>query len=225
MSSMTPFFSITASSSFFTSSKVKPYWKPEQPPPVTNTRSLSSGLPSSSISCLTLFAALSLNTSGEGISVTAFISSLLIRFSSSARGELQLDPFDVGDVVHQPSLDHRAMVDFDALVVHIAFDLRPRLEFEGLDGMHGPVDRAVHHDVGGLHLAIDARIGRHHQRAGLVSESGDIAADHAVDAQAAAENNVAFDARRRADQAIDPVLRLARLVEHLSPFGPVRGSR
>jgi len=28
----------------------------EQPPPVTNTRSLSSGLPSSSISCLTLFA-------------------------------------------------------------------------------------------------------------------------------------------------------------------------
>src|SRR6266446_2891281 len=121
MSSMTPFFSITASSSFFTSSKVKPYWKPEQPPPVTNTRSLSSGLPSSSISCLTLFAALSLNTSGEGISVTAF--------SSSARGELQLDPFDVGDVVHQPSLDHRALVDFDALVVHIAFDLRPRLEF------------------------------------------------------------------------------------------------
>src|SRR5438309_2105495 len=80
MSSMTPFFSITASSSFFTSSKVKPYWKPEQPPPVTNTRSLSSGLPSSSISCLTLFAALSLNTSGEGISVTAFISSLLDPF-------------------------------------------------------------------------------------------------------------------------------------------------
>jgi len=76
-----------------------------------------------------LFAALSLNTSGEGISVTAFISSLLIRFSSSARGELQLDPFDVGDVVYQPSLDHRALVDFDALVVHIAFDLRPRLEF------------------------------------------------------------------------------------------------
>src|SRR5438445_119865 len=168
MSSMTPFFSITASSSFFTSSKVKPYWKPEQPPPVTNTRSLSSGLPSSSISCLTLFAALSLNTSGEGISVTAFISShSWIRFSSSARGELQLDPFGIGDVVHQPALDHRPLVDFDALVVHIAFDLRPRLEFERLGGVDGPVDRAVDHDVRGLHFAVDARIGRHHQRPGL----------------------------------------------------------
>ena len=72
MSSLTPFFSITESSSFCTSSKVKPYWKPEQPPPVTNTRSLSSGLPSSSISCLTLLAALSEKTSGAGISVTAF---------------------------------------------------------------------------------------------------------------------------------------------------------
>src|SRR5438445_1707258 len=221
MSSMTPFFSITASSSFFTSSKVKPYWKPEQPPPVTNTRSLSSGLPSSSISCLTLFAALSLNTSGEGISVTAFISShSWIRFSSSARGELQLDPFDVGDVVHQPALDHRPLVDFDALVVHIAFDLRPRLEFERLGGVDGPVDRAVDHDVRGLHFAIDARIGRHHQRARLVRQGGDIAADHAVNAQTAAENHVAFDARRHSDQAIDPVLRLARLVEHLYSLRP-----
>src|ERR1700704_5837563 len=164
MSSSTPFFSMTASSSFFTSSKVKPYWKPEQPPPVTNTRSLSSGLPSSPISCLTLFAALSLNTSGEGISVTAFISSLLIRFSSSARGELQLDPFDIGGVVHQPALDHRPLVDFDALVVHIAFDLRPGLEFECLGGVYRAVDRAVDHDVGSLHLAIDACVGRHHQR-------------------------------------------------------------
>src|ERR1700752_1681801 len=75
-----PFLSIPASSSFFTSSKVKPYWNPEQPPPVTNTRSLISGLPSSSISCLNLFAALSLNPSGEGISVTAFITSLLHSF-------------------------------------------------------------------------------------------------------------------------------------------------
>src|SRR5437879_13382914 len=93
MSSMTPFFSITASSSFFTSSKVKPYWKPEQPPPVTNTRSLSSGLPSSSISCLTLFAALSLNTSGEGTSVTAFISSLLDPFQLIGPRRPQPNPF------------------------------------------------------------------------------------------------------------------------------------
>src|SRR3954470_11389458 len=63
---------MTVSSSFFTSSKVNPYWNPEQPPPVTNTRSLSSVLPSSSISCFTLLAALSVKTSGAGISVTAF---------------------------------------------------------------------------------------------------------------------------------------------------------
>src|SRR4029078_5246462 len=75
MSSVTPFFSIAASSSFLVSSKVSPYWKPEQPPPVTNTRSLSSGLPSSSISCLTLLAALSLKDSGTGISATASIHS------------------------------------------------------------------------------------------------------------------------------------------------------
>ena len=54
------------SSSLTISSKVKPYWKPEQPPPCTNTRSLRSGLPSSSTSSLTLFAALSVKTSGGG---------------------------------------------------------------------------------------------------------------------------------------------------------------
>src|SRR5262245_53040369 len=73
MSRVTPFFCIAVSSSFWTSSNVKPYWKPEQPPPLTKTRSFRSGLPSSSISCLTLFAALSVKTSGAGISVGAFI--------------------------------------------------------------------------------------------------------------------------------------------------------
>src|SRR5213080_4544550 len=126
MSRVTPFFCITASSSFCTSSNVKPYWKPEQPPPVTKTRSFSSGLPSSSISCLTLFAALSLKTSGAGISVTAFmICSWLC-----ARGELQLDALHLGAVMHEPAFNHGALMDFDAFVVHIAFDPRPRLEFE-----------------------------------------------------------------------------------------------
>src|SRR6266851_6760877 len=165
MSSMTPFFSITASSSFFTSSKVKPYWKPEQPPPVTKTLSLSSELPSSSISCLTLFAALSLNTSGEGISVevsgeilsvTAFIS--MLRWLA-ARGELQLHALGFGAVVHESPLDHCALLDFDALVVHVPFDSRARLEFEGLGRMDGSVDGAVHDDVRGLDFAVDARIG------------------------------------------------------------------
>src|SRR5919202_6478772 len=147
MSSVTPFFSIPASSSFLTSSKVKPYWKRKQPPPVTNTRSLSSGLPSSSISCLTLFAALSLNTSGAGISVTAFIICSWL----CARGELQLDALHFGTVMHQPAFNHGALMDFDAFVVHIAFDPRPRLEFERLRSMNRAIDRAVDHDVRSLH--------------------------------------------------------------------------
>src|SRR5688500_15395513 len=124
MSRVTPFFSIAASSSFLTSSKVKPYWKPEQPPPVTNTRSLSSGLPSSSISSLTLLAALSLETSGAGISVTAFILRFLWL---PAGGELQFNTLHLGGVMHQAALDHRPRMDLDALVIHISFDPGPCL--------------------------------------------------------------------------------------------------
>src|SRR5690606_4634953 len=75
MSSVTPPFSMLVSSSFTSSSKVKPYWNPEQPPPCTNTRSLSWSLPSSSISSLTLAAALSVKTRGAGMSVTAFMDT------------------------------------------------------------------------------------------------------------------------------------------------------
>ena len=69
ISSDTPFLVMVVSSSLVTSSKVKPYWKPEQPPPCTNTRSLRSGLPSSAIRSATLAAALSVNRMGSGISV------------------------------------------------------------------------------------------------------------------------------------------------------------
>src|SRR5579859_551489 len=114
MRSCTPFFSITASSSFFTSSKVKPYWKPEQPPPVTKTRSLSSGLPSSSISCLTLFAALSLKTSGDGISVTAFIRAPVPALLGTGR-ELELDALHLTRMMHQAPFNHGALMDLDGL--------------------------------------------------------------------------------------------------------------
>src|SRR5205085_1407946 len=216
MSRVTPFFSMTASSSFFTSSKVKPYWKPEQPPPVTNTRSLSSGLPSSSINCLTLFAALSLKTSGVGISVTAFIICSWL----CARGELQLDTLHLGAMMHQPAFNHSALMDFDALIVHIAFDPRPSLEFERLRSMNRAMNGAIDDNVRRQHFAIDPRICGHHQGAGLVGEGRDVPAHHAVDTQPATEDHVAVDARRRADQAVDAVLRLALLfVEHfLSPL-------
>src|SRR5215475_14262148 len=114
MSSVTPFFCIAVSSSFCTSSNVKPYWNPEQPPPVTKTRSFSSGLPSSSISCFTFVAALSLKTSGAGISVTAFIPAPCVGLLP-ARGQLQFYALRLGAVMHQPALDDRPLVDLDAL--------------------------------------------------------------------------------------------------------------
>src|SRR5690606_25218577 len=48
------------------SSKVKPYWKPEQPPPWTKTRSLRPGLFSSTSSSRTLAAAASVKIKGLG---------------------------------------------------------------------------------------------------------------------------------------------------------------
>src|SRR5688572_6165352 len=210
MSSSTPFFCITVSSSFFTSSKVKPYWKPEQPPPVTNTRSLSPWLPSSSISCLTLLAALSEKTSGSGISVTAF---MYCSFACLLR-DLQFDRLHLCRVVHQAPFDHRALLDLDALVMDITFDPRIGLEFERLARVDRAVDGAVHHHVPGLDFAVDARMLGHHQRAGLIGQRRDIAAHCAVDTQAAAEEDIAFDARGGADQAVDAVLRLAFLAEH-----------
>src|SRR4051812_22767957 len=146
MRSITPFFSITASSSLFTSSKVKPYWNPEQPPPVTNTRSFSSALPSSSISCFTLLAALSVKTSGAGISVTAFsvtafmgvsclplsaaaadgsigcvadgggIARIQASGSGFARRELELDRLGLTGGMRQPALHDRAEMHLENVI-------------------------------------------------------------------------------------------------------------
>ena len=60
----TPSVSTTVSPSSTDSSKVKPYWNPEQPPPCTKMRSISRSLPSSVINSRTFFAALDVNTSG-----------------------------------------------------------------------------------------------------------------------------------------------------------------
>src|SRR5450631_918101 len=65
-SSCTPWFSTQKSPSSIFSSKVNPYWKPEQPPPETNTRSLRFGFASSRIRSPTLPAAASVNTSTVG---------------------------------------------------------------------------------------------------------------------------------------------------------------
>src|SRR3984957_16385987 len=64
--SCTPWFSTQKSPSSIFSSKVNPYWKPEHPPPDTNTRSLRFGFDSSRISSPTLPAAASVKTSTSG---------------------------------------------------------------------------------------------------------------------------------------------------------------
>ena len=64
--------------------------------------------------------------------------------------------------VYEASFDHGALVNLDALVVHIPFDPRARLEFEGLRGVHRAINGAVHHDMGSLHLAVDAGLGQGH---------------------------------------------------------------
>src|ERR1700691_1040531 len=63
ISSLTPWFSTQVSPSWTCSSNSKPYCRPEQPPPCTNTRNMSLGLPSPAISSLTLRAAASVKTS------------------------------------------------------------------------------------------------------------------------------------------------------------------
>src|SRR6185436_11205492 len=123
MSRLTPFFCMTVSSSFATSSNVNPYCRPEQPPPVTKTRSFSSLLPSSSMRVLTLLAALSVKTRGSGIVVMSFIAILLDLDSVGvAAVGLELDHLValLGGLVLQLPHHDRADVDLDRLVLHIS---------------------------------------------------------------------------------------------------------
>src|SRR5258705_4325881 len=155
---MTPFLIIVVSSSLTASSNVKPYWNPEQPPPCTKTRSFSSGLPSSSISCLTLDAAESEKTSGAGISTAAFIVRSrrksartdyrrgagqrtcgstclglgLHCFGTWARGRQLQARFASAFAwrVDQRAVDDGAVVHFQGAIVDIAGDLGFRLQLD-----------------------------------------------------------------------------------------------
>jgi len=123
--------------------------------------------------------------------------------------------------VHQPALDHRPLGGFRCSVVHIAFDLRPGLEFERLGGVHRPVDSCRSPRCGRPALRRRCAHRQIHQRARLVRQSGDIAADHAVNPQAAAENQRCLRCRVVTPiRLIDPVLRLARLLNIFLPSAP-----
>src|SRR5438105_5808337 len=153
MSSVTPFFSIDVSSSLTVSSNVKPYWKPEHPPPVTNTRSLRSALPSSSMRDFTLVAAASVKISGAGISVMAFIAyslnsalalsapgpgrSIQRSLHSLADGAFELyNRCGLGFRVRQLSLHDRAYMHFQDAVHHISIDPCLGLQFQIVVGDH-----------------------------------------------------------------------------------------
>src|SRR6185369_14906718 len=138
--------------------KVKPYCRPEQPPPVTNTRSLSSLLPSSSISVFTLFAALSVKTSGSGIAVAmSFMIALQLRSIRAPGRGLELDHLVAlrRGLVHQLPHHDRADVDLDGLVRDIPCDSCLREEFDVLRGLHGAGHGAIDHHMGYMDLALD----------------------------------------------------------------------
>src|ERR1700733_15113827 len=103
--SCTPWFSTQKSPSSIFSSKVKPYWKPEQPPPETNTRNLRFGFDSSRISSPTLPAAASVKIStlgGGGTKSPWFMVSdvaLIASFYPAGRRPIKV-PGSLWDRVH-----------------------------------------------------------------------------------------------------------------------------
>src|SRR5690348_16545803 len=147
MSSVTPSFTIDVSSSLIDSSKVKPYWNPEQPPPLTKTRNLRSGFPSSVMRSFTLAAAASVNISGAGISVGAFIHEPLIKILGNYLPVSRCGQPDQKSIrrcrgperksglpsrilfVHESALDDRSELNLQRPVVHISGDFTFGLQF------------------------------------------------------------------------------------------------
>src|SRR5215831_4401696 len=99
-----------------------------------------------------------------------------------------------------------------AVVVHVSFDARVRLKFEKL----GDVDRTryltVHDQMRDADFSFDASLFAQHQRRRFIRDRGHVADYLSVDSQASGEIHVALDLRPHSDQAVDSVLRLARLL-------------
>src|ERR1700739_1874284 len=99
--SFTPRFSMQVSPSCSCSSNSKPYCRPEQPPPCTNTRSMSFGFPSPRIRSPTLRAAASVKLSaGASCSASVVLISLLYPKTSleAAHGAVKAGFHRVGKV-------------------------------------------------------------------------------------------------------------------------------
>src|ERR1700674_3398283 len=229
MSRLTPFFCMTVSSSLATSSNVKPYCRPEQPPPVTNTRSFSSLLPSSSIRAFTLLAALSVKRSGSGIAVAmSFMMFLQCDPDSvgATRVGLELDDLFalLRAFVNQLAHHDRPDVDLDRFIRDISCDTRLGQEFDVLRAAHRARHRAVDHHVRDVDVALDLGQLRDDKRARFVARGLHIALHVPVDPQPAGEDDVAFDGGAGADEAVDRA-RLVGLSEHGNPLQLIDGSR
>src|SRR6266403_4451038 len=131
--SCTPWFSMQKSPSSIFSSKVNPYWKPEQPPPETNTRNLRAGLASSRISSTTLPAAASVKTStlgGGGARSAWFIVSdvaLISAFYPAGPRPIKVPDFswDLGSPVRVPRRLHIGPIcPMDQLSIDLGADGR-----------------------------------------------------------------------------------------------------
>src|SRR5262249_23635650 len=158
----------------------------------------SSGLPSSSMSCLTLLAALSVKTSGAGISVTAFIgcSKLALCNYQPAGGQWSIWGGHLTFQFHHagrfPARQEQELalqggpeVHFQGLVMNIACDLRLALQFQEVVGVDGAVDAAVDHHVGDVDLPVYPGLLADHQGGRLLRAGSDVALHMAVDAQSA----------------------------------------
>src|SRR4051794_6217870 len=122
---------------------------------------------------LTLAAAASVNMSGAGISVTAFILKLL----DQSMGELSA-PLYLGStreksisccrcaqrnfalrgrlfLVHQTPLNHRTELDLQRAIVHISTDLALGLQFDILGAVHRPHYSAIDDGVRYPDLSFD----------------------------------------------------------------------
>src|SRR5713226_2299914 len=96
--------------------------------------------------------------------------------------------------------------------MHVSFDPGARLEFEELGDVYRPRDFAVYDQVRYFDFPFDPSLLAQYQRRRFVRNRGHIADDFAIDAKTAREIDVALDLRAGTDQAVDAVLRLARLL-------------
>src|SRR3984893_5125328 len=217
-SSFTPRFSTQVSPSWICSSNSKPYCSPEQPPPCTNTRSMSFGFPSPRIRSPTLRAAASVNRSrGASCSASVVLIDLLLWAQSRSplrRGQSRTShpqvpsallalPRGLRRKTHQLSLDLGAQGHFNDAVVNVALDAGGRPQNHAFAGVDIALDRPLQPHVRHVHRPFDGagsadRQGRIRGPAGA-NPTGDMA----VQVQPALEFDIAVHARSLADQRID----------------------